>query len=274
MRCRLMIMLLVLSASALLLVPPSSAPTQPPQDKKKKGPDKTADFAGWAAWEFKRKDANGDGFLDPDEMYSSLRDELERWDVNKDKKIDYREFTLYLQGRTRERLDQERQKWGGKGEEVAAWAEKEFARRDRNEDGYLDKGEMPGSLRDELERWDRNADGKISPEEYRAHLQARVREKLQQAEQQLKAAEKWVKSAEFEDDDLPPRPVMIRAGNLPKELPPWFVERDTNRDGQVSLAEWFRAGRRVEEFQEVDSNDDGLLTPEEVLRWMSWKAKK
>ena len=57
-----------------------------------------------------------------------------------------------------------------------------------------------------------------------------------------------------------------RSGFLPKELPGWFKELDANNDGQVSLMEWMKAGKPMSEFAKYDRNDDGLLTPEEVLR--------
>jgi Ca2+-binding EF-hand superfamily protein len=55
-------------------------------------------------------------------------------------------------------------------------------------------------------------------------------------------------------------------GASPKGLPPWFKELDTDRDGQVSLSEWRRGGKGLAEFRKYDLNDDGFITPEEVLR--------
>src|SRR5262249_46139863 len=40
---------------------------------------------------------------------------------------------------------------------------------------------------------------------------------------------------------------------------------DTDGDGQVSLEEWRAAGKSIEAFQRIDRNDDGILTPDEVL---------
>jgi hypothetical protein len=70
---------------------------------------------------------------------------------------------------------------------------------------------------------------------------------------------------------LPPeeeqKPVVYRAGHVPKELPPWFTQMDTDKDAQIGLYEWLAAGRPLEEFRRMDRNDDGFLTIEEVLKF-------
>jgi hypothetical protein len=55
---------------------------------------------------------------------------------------------------------------------------------------------------------------------------------------------------------------------LPKGLPSWFAERDTNHDGQVSMAEFsgYWTPASVEDYLKYDGNRDGLITPEECLR--------
>jgi hypothetical protein len=55
--------------------------------------------------------------------------------------------------------------------------------------------------------------------------------------------------------------------NLPKELPPWFKQLDTNHDAQIGLYEWKVSGRPLSEFQAMDRNNDGFLTVEEVLAY-------
>ncbi|QEL13716.1 EF-hand domain-containing protein [Limnoglobus roseus] len=64
-----------------------------------------------------------------------------------------------------------------------------------------------------------------------------------------------------------PKPIVLRFGKLPKDLPSWFKQLDTDEDGQVGLYEWRRDGRKSEEFMAMDLNSDGLLTAEEYLRY-------
>jgi len=70
------------------------------------------------------------------------------------------------------------------------------------------------------------------------------------------------------------RPVVYRAGKLPKGLPSWFEKLDLDGDGQVALYEWKKAGRPVKEFLAMDQNGDGFLTVEEVLRFEKSNKKK
>src|SRR5262249_31046705 len=138
-------------------------------------------------------------------------------------------------------------------------AEVEFAKRDLNGQGYLTKDEVPGGLKEEFAKWDTDGDGLIQKEEFKAYIINRMKERAEREAQ--KAATQG-----GADDDWEKRPTVYRAGKLPPNLPKWFIELDKDGDGQVSLAEWRRAGKGIEEFQKYDRNDDGLLTPQEVLR--------
>ncbi len=70
------------------------------------------------------------------------------------------------------------------------------------------------------------------------------------------------------------KPVALRYGKLPKGLPDWFESDDANKDGQVSLYEWLRAGKAIEEFAEMDLNRDNLLTADEYLRYRWLKEEE
>jgi hypothetical protein len=70
-------------------------------------------------------------------------------------------------------------------------------------------------------------------------------------------------------EELNKLPVVYRTGKLPSNMPAWFTQLDTDRDGQVGLYEWRHSGKAVSEFQLMDRNGDGLLTAEEVLYYLN-----
>jgi Ca2+-binding EF-hand superfamily protein len=166
---------------------------------------------------------------------------------------------------------------GGKGK--GNWDPEDlFKRYDINGDGFLNEDEIGqmrgpwGSFKEEWQKWDKNKDSKISLEEWKPFVEARQKEFEARREAAKKDADKKdgdkkesITRVEIEEIDNT-IPVVWRANFLPKELPPWFKELDTNNDGQVSLMEWMKAGKPMSEFAKYDRNDDGLLTPEEVLR--------
>src|ERR1700686_1658475 len=55
------------------------------------------------------------------------------------------------------------------------------------------------------------------------------------------------------------RSILFRGKSVTRELPEWFKEMDTNKDGQVALSEWHKAGKDIEEFRTWDRNDDGFI---------------
>lgn len=63
------------------------------------------------------------------------------------------------------------------------------------------------------------------------------------------------------------RPVAMRYGKLPKDLPSWFEDYDTDKDGQVGLYEWRKAGKPMADFTAMDLNGDGFVTADEYLRF-------
>jgi Ca2+-binding EF-hand superfamily protein len=48
------------------------------------------------------------------------------------------------------------------------------------------------------------------------------------------------------------------------ELPPWFKKMDIDKDGQIALWEWRRAGKELREFNKWDLDRDGFITPDEA----------
>lgn len=58
------------------------------------------------------------------------------------------------------------------------------------------------------------------------------------------------------------------AARLPQGLPPWFLDRDADGDGQLTMAEFApqATASQISEFARYDLDSDGLLTPHEYLR--------
>ena len=139
-----------------------------------------------------------------------------------------------------------------------------FKHLDRDEDGYLSTPEMPAALRADLRRWDRNGDGLISLTEYHDYFLRRLDHLHQEYQRHMERPPPDIEVREEAE-----RPMVIRAGKLPPGLPAWFDQLDQDRDGQVALYEWRRAGWDLAEFKKLDLNDDGLLVPEEVLKLLA-----
>jgi Ca2+-binding EF-hand superfamily protein len=145
------------------------------------------------------------------------------------------------------------------------WVETMFRRLDTNGDGFLNTDEMPPELKADLPRWDTNKDGKIDVNEFKEYMKSRVT--------QWQNGGQWngggSEAETPEEEDAPKRPVVYRGSNLPKDLPPWFQQLDTDKDGQIGLYEWKGSGRSMEEFQKYDRNGDGFITIEEVMAYES-----
>ncbi len=60
----------------------------------------------------------------------------------------------------------------------------------------------------------------------------------------------------------------VPAAALPQGLPEWFIARDLDGDGQLTLAEFAPEGTpaQLAEFARYDLNGDGVITAEECLR--------
>ena len=140
---------------------------------------------------------------------------------------------------------------------VYQFADAEFARRDANGDGVLNLDEMPDAIKNDLAKYDTNRDTLIDISEFRVYFLDRMRGGGDG--RQVNPVTIII------DDDIDKRPTVLRAGKLPKELR-WFEDLDLDKDGQIALWEWRRAGKDIDEFATYDRNDDHFITPEEALR--------
>jgi hypothetical protein len=151
----------------------------------------------------------------------------------------------------------------------AGQAAKLFAKFDRDGNGALSPAEVSDALRGEWRRWDRNRDGEIDPDEYATYYRTNIEwvgEGVARGEIPIKlpkgAAVPDPAARPANPDPAPP------AKAPPPKLPAWFVELDADRDGQVQLHEWRKAGRPIPEFVAMDLNGDGLLPPDEYRRYV------
>jgi len=63
------------------------------------------------------------------------------------------------------------------------------------------------------------------------------------------------------------RKYFVSPSRLPPGLPDWFLKRDADGDGQLTLSEYAESGSASadKEFGRYDRNRDGLVTPREVV---------
>ncbi len=150
-----------------------------------------------------------------------------------------------------------------------AMAEAAFRKLDVDGDGMLKAEEMVGStgeaLLAERDKWDANQDGFIELSEFKPFFAARMQQmQKENGGGRERASRDDRKDPDDEDSDR--RPVVVyRSGSLPKDIPAWFAQLDTDQDAQISLFEWRKSGRSIEEFKAMDRSGDNLLTVEEVL---------
>lgn len=125
------------------------------------------------------------------------------------------------------------------------FAQRILDRYDRNSDGVLASDEVPEWLSQNATQLDANQDGILDSNE----LVSRFRQRW--------GGRSSASSSESQDADN------AAGAGLPVGLPAWFQETDRNHDQQIGFYEWDRS--RADEFMEIDANNDGFLTPEEVL---------
>jgi Ca2+-binding EF-hand superfamily protein len=166
---------------------------------------------------------------------------------------------------------------------------------DSNKDGKLSRDEIeasskrwgrgPSPLLERFSEFDKNKDGVIDLEEYSAYMVERRTSWQKEREQRETKREEPKKESTSTGGSTdgsgyrtapatatapPPstdgRPLVFRYGKLPtRDLPSWFVDLDTDKDGQVGLYEWRSGGKLTSEFRKYDINADGFLTAEEVM---------
>jgi hypothetical protein len=163
---------------------------------------------------------------------------------------------------------------------VGRYVQKLWEQYDLNRDGILQQQEWQ-ELRGQPARIDRDGDGVLTTSEMQQHV-------LNYAHGRYLAPPRTALPPHGDLTDLtdPTDPTDRPSTSLPGDVPPqvkpyyvperfrmrglpdWYVDRDANGDGQLALAEFTPTAEAqlVAQFERLDINHDGLLTPVEVLQ--------
>ncbi len=189
-------------------------------------------------------------------------------------------------------------------EEDMREADERLRRYDSNRDGFLDQNELTaGRFRDNPMQYDRNGDGKLSREELSVRY-ARIRLAGNSSSGQSSGgsdrdrsrgnnggnnfaannnsgwsnmqggaagnSSQWASPVQEKglwDSRATYRPPESKDGRRVQGLPSWFVDSDSNGDGQVSMKEFASTWNEtvIEKFLQFDTNQDGYITAKECL---------
>ena len=202
----------------------------------------------------------------------------ERFELKKAEPIGRDTFAAYA----RQYLGPDSPPW--KTADVTGDARGPFKLLDADRDGYLSSDECSPGVRERFAQADANGDGRIDLAEYQAYFRARVDhevrttvpldEKQKEERKALDQLKEQQTKAEAEERAAKAAGLYHDPARLPKELPAWFRQYDTDGDLQVGLYEWRAAKRPPLEFEEMDLNGDGLLEVGEYLRYAKLKAER
>jgi Ca2+-binding EF-hand superfamily protein len=206
--------------------------------------------------QFKAADANKDGYLDGKELakfnspQSPLAGLSEVIDRDADGKIYLKELLAFG----------DRQQAAARSRLVVTTADQGraiFGILDLDRDRRLGAREVKRTV-DRVMSWDRDGDGRVSPDEIPYHFQVTV------ARSGLPGL-----TGEGAAIPVPRSPSRARAAG-PAAGPDWFQKMDRNHDGDVSRREFL--GPR-DQFDRLDRDKDGLIDPDEARATLAAKAK-
>lgn len=162
-------------------------------------------------------------------------------------------------------------------EQMARFGDERFRRADVNGDGLLQVNEMSERLRPVWEKFDLNKDGAVDLNEYKSYMQSAFQQEQPNGQpvpgQPAIMIQEGQPPVPIVPEDEERKPTVYRAGKLPKDIPAWFDQLDTDKDGQVGLYEWVKGEKSIDEFRPIDRNDDGFATIDEVMLTVAKAAK-
>ena len=173
---------------------------------------------------------------------------------------------------------------GGSGDAERDRRAREFAesilrRYDRNRSGRLERDEW-GELRGNPAEIDRNKDGVIVLEELQAFAASfgQRRESSGFSSSGSSQGEGGRRETGPGEATVVSGPKFVRFRRpherLPEGLPEWFIQKDKDEDGQISMAEFSNSwsDATVSEFFRYDLDGDGVITPKECLDALAGKT--
>jgi Ca2+-binding EF-hand superfamily protein len=142
-----------------------------------------------------------------------------------------------------------------------------MAQYDKNKNGQLEREEW-SRMRGRPKEADRNGDDVLSLDELTVHLAAYGSRRDAPAGSRSGAGGKASYRSKKPDGTRRTYRFLSPHERLPKELRDWFVRKDADLDGQVSMAEFSTVWQsdKLGEFANLDLNGDGLIVPKEYLR--------
>jgi len=213
---------------------------------------------------FGRYDRNRDGFLDRHEIsHGSWSDDPFRYDRNRDNRLSPQEMAARYAARRAYESRRDDRSSSRSNSEDRRREEEEERRRQREEEerrrrqSYYANRDSYRLAETLVGRYDTNRNGALDPNEWEnmgipASADADGRGRIDRRE-----LAEW----------LVGRSAKALRG-LPAGLPEWFVFRDANQDGQISMAEfaeeWTEA--KAAEFGQYDLNEDGIIMPDECIK--------
>ena len=127
----------------------------------------------------------------------------------------------------------------------------------------IQEASQSGRMSRVFQTYDKNSDGFIDLAEFKSYMSDRMSNRIPNGDrdnngqlQQQPYGQQPYGPPNASYGTAPPapeeqRPVVLRYGKMPKELPSWFTDLDTDKDGQVGMYEWRSDNRVVSEFVTV-----------------------
>jgi Ca2+-binding EF-hand superfamily protein len=167
------------------------------------------------------------------------------------------------------------------------YAEMLLKQYDKNKNGVLEREEW-SEMRGDWKSADLNGDGILTVDEITAHLMGYSQRRAQQSTASTasvtagssttataaggSSTSSWRPAG---SDVRKPYRFLSPTERLPKGLPDWFLQKDVNGDGQVTMAEFSSTWNDTvaAEFATYDRNNDGVITAEECLQAEKLKSQ-